>query len=408
MNKDAGKDAMGVNFMRNRIYMDNAASSFPKPDCVAEEVFHFIKDLGSNVGRGSYSSAYEAEDMLFETRELLADLFGADDARNVIFTPGITWSLNILLKGLLRPGDHVLTSSMEHNAVMRPLAQLEEDGVSFSRIPCSRTGRMDLDQIPSMIRPCTRVMVLTHASNVTGAVNPIEELGEICQKYGLIFIVDSAQTAGLLPLDMQKLHIDALAFTGHKSLLGPQGTGGFVLREGLCSQIRPLVSGGTGSISHMERVPDFMPDRFEPGTMNLPGICGLRAALLWRKKLKDPAEILRSEMALTDYFLEGLLDIEGLKLVGRADPGQGMNYMPLVSLQICGLDSAEAAAILDEEYGIACRVGLHCAPAAHKSFGSYPEGTIRFSFGHKNTREEVDILLDALRKISRERVQQSL
>lgn len=241
----------------DKIYMDNACTSFPKPPTVATAVCDFIANYGVNINRGSYGPAYEMENVVYQTRVALSRLFGYPDCKNVIFTANITTSLNMVLKGLLRPGDHVLVSSMEHNAVMRPLVQLTGDGVSFDRIPCTKQGELCLKEAEALIRPNTKAVIMTHASNVCGTVMPLTEVGDFCRRHGLTFIVDSAQTAGVLPIHMGDMHIDALCFTGHKGLLGPQGIGGFIVTDELAARIQPLISGGTGSLSHSEDVPDF-------------------------------------------------------------------------------------------------------------------------------------------------------
>ena len=381
-----------------KIYLDNGATSFPKPKEVADAVYEYMTSVGTNINRGGYQAAYDLEGTVFETREMLADLFGYSDCKNVVFTKNITESLNIVLKGFLKPGDHVLCSSMEHNAVMRPLVQLSKQGVEFDRIPGRPTGELELDKVEAMIKPNTKAVVMTHSSNLTGTVNPIKEVGEICQRHGLKFIVDSAQSAGVLPVDMNEMHIDALCFTGHKSLLGPQGIGGFILDEDMISRIEPLLSGGTGSISHTEEIPDFMPDRFEPGTMNIPGIVGLHAGLKWINK-KGLDAIASHELGLTKKFIDGLGPLEEagkVKIFGlRGTEGR----TAVVSIQTLTVDCADAAFRLDFEYGIMTRVGLHCAPSAHKTIGTFPTGTIRFSFGNFNTEDEIDAAIRALTEI---------
>lgn len=377
------------------IHFDQAATSFPKPPCVAERMMLYMTQIGCNVNRGCYADAYHAEDILFDTRQRLTELFHGDTCKNVILTANITTSLNILLKGLLSPGDHVLVSAMEHNAIMRPLRQLERTGLSFDRIPCDSCGNLLTEHLYGLLKKDTKAVVMTHASNVCGTVMPLEMVGDFCHANGLKFIVDSAQTAGILPIDMQQMNIDALAFTGHKGLLGPQGTGGFLVREGLGELIDPLLSGGTGSISYSEDIPEFMPDRLEPGTPNLPGIYGLHAALGYLKK--TGLEIIRKrELDLTARFLDGLSQIAGVCLIGRKDM---TGRIGVVSIQISGMDLAEAATRLDRDFGIQTRVGLHCAPSAHHTLGTYPTGTLRFSFGHCNTAEEIDFCLDALERI---------
>ena len=381
-----------------RIYLDNGATSFPKPKEVADAVYEYMTSVGTNINRGGYQAAYDLEGTVFETREMLAEMFGASDCKNVVFTKNITESLNVVLKGFLKPGDHILCSSMEHNAVMRPLVQLEKKGIRFDRIPGKDTGELELDKVEAMIRPDTVAVVMTHASNLVGTLNPVREVGEICKKHGLKFIVDSAQSAGVIPIDMKEMHIDALCFTGHKSLLGPQGIGGFILDEDMIPLIDPLLSGGTGSISHTEEIPDFMPDRFEPGTMNLPGIVGLHASLKWIKE-KGLDAIADHELGLTKRFLDGIAPLEEsgkLKIIGL----KGIEGRTgVVSIQTLGVDCADAAFRLDFEYGIMTRVGLHCAPNAHKTLGTFPVGTIRFSFGNFNTEEEVDAAVKALTEI---------
>lgn len=385
-----------------KIYFDQASTSFPKAPGVAEAVFHYLSDSGVNVNRGTYNAAYSVEEEIFDTREQLLRLFHftSGKGKNVIFTSNITTSLNFLLKGLLRPGDHVLVSAMEHNAVMRPLVQLQKTGVSFDRIPCGPDGTLLLSQAESLLRPETKLLVCLHASNVCGTLMPVQEIGDFCRNHGLLFILDTAQTAGILPIDMEALHIDALAFTGHKGLRGPQGTGGFLIRDELSAEMVPLLSGGTGSVSHTEEVPSFLPDRFEPGTPNIPGILGLHAALscLEQTSMED---LIRHEKKLTEYFLKGIQELDPeekyLRLIGKKT---SEGRCAVVSLQTLNIDMARAAYELDSQYGIMTRVGLHCAPNAHKTLGTYPQGTIRFSFGPENTVEELDAALYALEKIA--------
>lgn len=384
----------------NRIYLDQASTSFPKAPGVAQAMMDYLTMNGSNVNRGCYSSAYSAEEVIYETRQLLAELFHFSRCKNVIFTPNVTTSLNFILKGLLKPGDHILVSAMEHNAVMRPVVQLAACGISFDRIPCRRDGSMILEQVKPLIRPETKAIVTLHASNVCGTRMPLTALGEICQRHHLYFIVDSAQTAGIVPIDMTASHIDALAFTGHKGLRGPQGTGGFLVTEELAQQMEPLISGGTGSVSHTEEIPDFLPDRFEPGTPNLPGIFGLHEALLFLKSQNYMQTSYEKEEALTSYFLQQLFALDDtekhIRVIGKKDL-TGRNAV--ISIQTPEIDMAQVAWQLDSEYGIMTRVGLHCAPNAHKTLGTYPAGTIRFSFGPENTLEELDAAIYGLKKI---------
>ena len=379
----------------DKIYMDNACTSFPKPPTVATAVCDFIENYGVNINRGSYGPAYEMENVVYQTRVALSRLFGYPDCKNVIFTANITTSLNMVLKGLLRPGDHVLVSSMEHNAVMRPLVQLTRDGVSFDRIPCTKQGELRLKEAATLVRPNTKAVIMTHASNVCGTVMPLTEVGDFCRRHGLTFIVDSAQTAGILPIHMEDMHIDALCFTGHTGLLGPQGIGGFIVTDELAARIQPLISGGTGSLSHSEDVPDFLPDKFEAGTMNLPGIIGLHASLNYLLE-EGSTTIYEKEMALTRRFLDGLSTISDLFVAGKQDTEQ---RVAVVSVSSSSKDNAQLAFELENQYGILTRVGLHCAPWAHKTLTTFPTGTVRFSFSHYNTEDEVDKAIAALKSI---------
>ena len=404
---------------QEKIYLDNAATSFPKPEEVPMAVYDYMTKLGTNVNRGGYATAYDTESVVFECRELIGALFHAPDYKNVVFTRNITESMNVVLKGLLHSGDHVIVSSMEHNAVMRPIRQLEKKGVSFTRVQCESDGSLKPEKLFACLRPDTKAVVMTHASNVFGTMLPIEEVGNFCKENGLVFILDSAQTAGVFPIDMEKMHIDILCFTGHKGLLGPQGIGGFILRDELVLKIEPLISGGTGSLSNVETVPEFMPDRFEAGTPNLPGIFGLHAALNWLRKLGEKSlsaelfttercfsaaleKIREHELQLTEEFLTLLepLEKEGkLKIIGKKDTEMRTG---VVSIQTLTRELSDTAFQLDTRYGIMTRVGLHCAPSAHKTMGTYPTGTIRFSFGFANTDKEVKLAIDALKKLLEE------
>ena len=385
-----------------KIYLDQASTSFPKAPGTAEAVFHYMTACGCNVSRGGYAGAYSAEEMVYDTRAMLCRMFGGAGAglspKHVLFTKNVTESLNILIKGLLRPGDHVLVSSMEHNAVMRPLRQLEKLGVRFTRVPCAADGSMDPAGAEKLIEKKTKAFIMLHASNVCGTVLPAAAIGALCRRHGIRFILDAAQTAGVLPVDMETMQIDALAFTGHKGLLGPQGTGGFLIRDELIPELEPLIAGGTGSISHTENIPDFLPDRFEAGTLNLPGIAGLHAAVAW---LLDQPEgsVLMHEQKLTERFLAAMEPLEQagmLRVIGKHGTDQRTGVVSILPLHT---DPAELAFRLDEEYGIATRVGLHCAPSAHKTLGTWPTGTVRFSFGPFNTEAETDAAAQAVGRI---------
>lgn len=385
-----------------KIYFDHAATTFPKPDTVSETIYHYIKEQGCNINRGCYNQAYQIEEQVYETRKMVCELFHGEDYKNVIFTRNVTESLNVILKGFLKSGDHVIVSSMEHNAVMRPLVQLEKKGISFSRAICEPDGSLKIERLEECLRNNTKAVIMTHASNVCGTILPIEKVGKFCQKNHLKFIVDSAQTAGILEIDMEKMNIDALAFTGHKGLMGPQGIGGFLVTKEMAQQIEPLITGGTGSISDQEETPIFLPDRFEAGTLNIPGILGLSAGLEWLKKT-GMDKIRQKEQMLTKQFLTGLKKIDDdrtkIRIVGK----EGIEGRTgVVSIQTKTKEIAQVAYELDERYGIMTRVGLHCAPSAHKTLGTYPIGAIRFSFGFWNTLEEVEFAVHALQEMTEE------
>lgn len=380
------------------IYFDNASTSWPKAPGVASEMAGYLENIGCNVGRGSYERAYAVSRKVYETREKLRCLFDAEDNKNVIFTANVTQAINTVLKGFLRPGDHVLISGLEHNAVVRPLEHLKQTGVTYNVIPCDNLGNLEVTCIEKMIKPETRAVIMTHGSNVSGNILPVEAVGGICRSRGLYFIVDTAQTAGLHDISMKKANVSALCFTGHKGLMGPQGIGGFLVTDELAEQMAPLLDGGTGSVSDQLDMPDFLPDRFEAGTLNLPGIYGLSSALDYLSSV-DKNELLMIEEQLTSDFIRGVEAIDGLRLVGTADH---RNRCALVSVDCLTKDNAQVAFELDRDYGIMTRVGMHCAPLAHRSLETYPQGTLRFSFNHFNTRDEVDCALEALQKITAE------
>ena len=378
-----------------RVYLDNGATSYPKAPGVAEAMSDYILNNGANVGRGAYESSFEAENIVFETRELLSELFNSRKSENVVFTKNVTESLNVIIKGALGAGDHAIVSSMEHNAVMRPLNSLAKRGVSFSKVKCSHLGELGPNDIKDLIQPNTKAIVMTHASNVCGTILDLEAVGRVCKEYGLIFIIDAAQTAGFLDIDMDKLNADAIAFTGHKGLLGPQGMGGFVVRDSLAKSMDTLIEGGTGSLSDQEIQPEYMPDKLESGTMNIPGIYGLNAAL---KFIKDTGikNIRRGELNLVERFLGELKEMDLINIIGRTDVE---NRTGVVSIDVPTRDNADISYKLYSEYGIATRCGMHCAPSAHQTLGTFPKGTVRFSFSHFNTNEDVDYSLKALRSI---------
>ena len=380
-----------------RIYLDNAATSYPKAPRLGDAVKHFIDDIGDNVNRSGYD-LMAADEMVFDTRELLAERFNFPSPENVIFTLNITYGLNFLLKGGLKPGDHVIVSSMEHNAVMRPLMQLADQGVELSRVACDDEGKLNVESFLQHIKQNSKMVVVTHASNVSGTILPVEQIGSICEEKGLLFVIDTAQTAGVLDIDFQKIKADALAFTGHKGLLGPQGIGGFLISQGMAENINALISGGTGSLSEHEDVPPYLPDKFEAGTLNLPGIYGLNRALQYLKEVGLDS-IREKESQLAARLLEGFADLNSVRIVG---PRGTRDRVAVVSADFVGYDNAQVAHYLHKHHGIRTRCGLHCAPSAHRTLGTFPQGTVRFSPGHFNTEEDMKKTLSAVSKVLKE------
>ncbi len=379
----------------NQIYFDNGSTSWPKAPGVPEAMAALLRHGAFNINRGNYEGAYEIEGVVLDTREQLARLFHAENSKGVVFTPGVTYSLNLFIKGFLKSGDHVIVTGLEHNAVMRPLEQMKSAGVSYDIARTDRDGNLDLAHLRALIKDSTRAVLVTHASNVCGTVVPIEEIGEICREHDLIFGVDTAQTAGTFDIDMEKCGIDFLAFTGHKGLLGPQGIGGFLISERLDKEMTPLIAGGTGSQSDSLLMPGNLPDKYESGTMNLPGIVGLHAALSYLEE-QGIKKIHDRKMALTGYFLERVSEIPEIRIVGRKDLE---HRVAVVSLDFQTVDNAVAAFELEQAAGIMTRVGLHCAPVAHRSLGTFLQGTVRFAFSASNTEEEIDICIEEMNKI---------
>lgn len=381
------------------IYFDNAATSWPKPAGVAEAMTHYLTEIGASPGRSGHRLAIEAARAVYGVREAVAELFGAPDPLRVVFGANVTEALNLALNGLLRPGDHVITSSMEHNSVMRPLRALERQGVCVTVVPCAATGELNPADLEAAIRPATRLIVLNHASNVVGTLLPVAEAGRIARRHGLLLLVDAAQTAGAYPINVEADAIDLLAFTGHKSLYGPMGTGGLVIGARVdVARLAPLKRGGTGSRSEHEEQPAFLPDLCESGTPNAVGLAGLGAGVRW--VLTQGIEKIRAhEMALTGQLLAGLAAIPGVTVYGTRDPAR---QTATVSFNIAGLQPSEVGLRLDDEYEIACRVGLHCAPAAHRTLGTFPAGTVRFGLGAFNTAAEVAAALDAVATLARQ------
>ncbi len=364
--------------MASMIYLDNSATSWPKPRPVIDAMVRFLETVGANPGRSGHRLSIEAAGIVYTAREAVAELFGAADPLKVVLTPNATEALNLALRGLLKPGDVVVTGGMEHNSVMRPLSDLQKIGVKVTVVPASGEGELDPDDFRRVLRSCRPAMVtLNHGSNVTGNIAPIREVGALAKEAGAYFLVDAAQTGGFHPIDMQNDNIDMLAFTGHKSLYGPQGTGGLILGESVDDEtLTPLKSGGTGSRSEYENQPDFSPDRFESGTMNAVGLAGLLAGV--RFVLDRDEKIREHELRVTNHLMTGLSEIPGIRIYG---PPPGEYRIPVISLTLDTLSPSEAGFALDEDFGILTRVGLHCSPSAHRSIGTFPTGTIRLSPG---------------------------
>lgn len=376
------------------VYFDSAATSWPKPPEVWQAMQYFIQEIGASPGRAGHRRTVKANEIVDETRKLLAELFNIDDKKRIIFTLNATDSLNLAIKGLLRPGEHVVTSTMEHNSVTRPLYTLETYGVEVTKVPCDIQGNIKVEEIERAIRPNTRAIVMTHASNVTGTVMPAAEVGKLAAKYNLYYILDAAQTAGFLDIDVKKLNISILTFPGHKCLMGPQGTGGLYIREGV--PLLTLREGGTGSGSETPTQPDMMPEKYESGTLNAVGIAGLGAGIKFIRKV-GLAKIREHEMNLTKYFLDRSLEIKGFQIYGHHDMH---NRVPVVSFTIDGFTAGQVGTMLDKEYDIACRAGLHCAPDAHHTLGTFDGKLVRFSFSYFNKPKEVDYAINALKKIT--------
>lgn len=381
-----------------KIYLDNAATSFPKPSSVIDAVVNYMTNIGSNPGRGSYNNALEGSRIVYNCREELCNLFNFQKPENVIFMPNITYSLNVLIKSIVKDNWHVIISSMEHNSVLRPIFQLKEAmNIDIDVIQCSEEGFINLDDFKSKIRDNTKLVILSHASNVNGSIQPLYQIGKICRNKGIYFIIDSAQTAGSLEVDFKALNCSALAFTGHKSLLGPQGIGGFLIDDELNNLSIPYIVGGTGSLSSQVTQPDFLPDKFESGTLNTPGIAGLLEGIKFIDK-EGLGTIKNHENDLTKYFIENLLNMEDIIFYGSTNTEL---RTPTISINFKHRDSSEISYLLDSQYGIMTRTGLHCAPLAHKTIGSYPIGTLRFSIGYFNTKQEIKYTIDSLHNILR-------
>ena len=377
------------------IYFDNAATTLRKPDCVAEAVVRAMGSMG-NSGRGVHDGALSASRVIYDTRMALAQLFGAESPDRIAFTANSTESLNMAIKGILNPGDHVITTALEHNSVLRPLYELEDRGVELTILPADSLGNIRYEDFEKEIRPNTRAIVTTHGSNLTGNLLDIGRIGAIAKNHGITYIVDASQTAGVFDIDVQKMHIDILCFTGHKGLLGPQGTGGIYVREGV--QLRPLLSGGSGVQTYLRSHPPQMPTALEAGTLNGHGIAGLGAAVNYLRET-GLAAIRAKEQELMRAFYEEVRQIPGITVYGDF---RTSNRCAIVALNVRDYDSGEVSDALSETYGIATRPGAHCAPLMHKALGTVEQGAVRFSFSHYNTMEEMKIAVSALRELAQE------
>lgn len=372
------------------IYLDNAATSFPKPKCVYKGALRAMKTFGANAGRGAHTLSAKAAAAVYECRESLSDLFNIKNPERIAFTQNATAALNMGIKGVLAPGEHVIITSMEHNSVVRPVFALREKGVSVSIAKADKSGAVPLESVRAAFCEKTRLIVVTHASNVCGAINPIEEIGKFARSGGALFMVDAAQSAGALEIDVEKAKIDLLAAPGHKGLYGPQGTG--FLYVGDRAPVRPIFEGGTGSFSESENQPEPLPDRLESGTLNMPGIYALGRAARFLKK-KGIAHIREREASLTSLFISLLSDIKGVKIPGAK------NRAGVVSIVPKGHDAARFAYLLDKRYGILVRAGLHCAPLAHKTLSTFETGSVRFGLGIFTTKKDIYAAASAVNKI---------
>ena len=379
------------------IYLDNAATSWPKPRCTVQAMARALEESGANPGRAGHRLSLEAGRIVERCRQALADMLGETDASRVAFAQNATDALNMAIHGAVRTGDHVVSTLIEHNSVLRPLSELARSGViTLTLVPPAADGRMDAREIERALTARTRLVAMTHTSNVLGLEQDVAAVGAVCRRRGVLFLVDAAQTAGHLPIDFSALHLSALAVPGHKGLLGPGGTGALLLRDELAQRLTPLTAGGTGSASDSEYLPDYLPDKFESGTANLPGYYGWEAALRFVEETGVPA-LREHEMALCSRFLQGLEDIPHVRLCGTRDLSRRVG---VISVDFLRRDNAEAAYALETEYSILTRCGLHCAPSAHRTLGTFPQGTVRFSLGFASTEADVDAALHAIRALA--------
>ena len=381
------------------IYLDNASTTFPKPKKVVDSIYNFLTNIGGNPGRSNHENSLTTNRILLNTRETIANFFGFSSIENVIFTNNITTSLNILINGTLTKGDHVITSSMEHNSVLRPLINLKNNSIiEIDIVKGNEFGFINPLDIQKLIKANTKMIVLSHASNVFGSIQKIKEIGSICKEHNIFFILDSAQSAGVLDVNFHELNLSALAFTGHKSLFGPQGIGGFILSDELNKVCNPFILGGTGSLSHSLVQPNFLPDKFESGTLNMPGIIGLYEGFKFVEN--EGLETIREKNKFLRNFMAS--EMKSIKDITLYDDFNNLNnYTSCISINMKGLDTSELSFILDNDYNIKNRSGLHCAPLAHETLGTFPSGTVRLSLSYFNNKEEIDYALIALNKISK-------
>ncbi len=375
------------------IYLDNAATTMQKPEAVIRAVTDALCTMG-NAGRGGHDASLDASRIIYDTRERLAQLFHAESPKQIVFTMNSTESLNIAIKGIIEKGDHVITTALEHNSVLRPLYEMEEKGAELTILSSDRQGRIDYADFEKNIKANTKAIICTHGSNLTGNLVDIKRIGEIAKKHGILFVVDASQTAGVFPIDVLEMYIDILCFTGHKGLLGPQGTGGMYVREGMA--VKPLLSGGSGVQTYSKTHPAQMPTALEAGTLNAHGLAGLRAAIGYLEET-GLEHIREKEQELMWHFYEGVTKIHGVTVYGDFSQEE---RCAIVTLNIRNYDSSEVSDALAMQYGISTRPGAHCAPLMHQALGTVEQGAVRFSFSHFNTIEEVDTAIAAIRELA--------
>ena len=377
-----------------KVYLDNAATSSMKPESVKNAIINYYENIGCSPGRGGYECSLKAGRIILEARTKISNFFNVPKPEQIIFTHNVTYALNMAIKGILEKGDHVITTSMEHNSVLRPLKGLENKNiVEVDYLKCNKDGSLDPKKVENNIKDNTKLIVITYASNVTGTIMPVKEVAKIAEKNDIYFVLDTAQAAGLYNLDFQELKTDIMAFTGHKGLMGPTGTGGFAISKKASKNMSTLIEGGTGSVSDKEYQPDFLPDKFESGTKNTPGIAGLKAGIEFIQKI-GLETIRKHEKNLAKIFIEGLKVIDKITIYGPIDINK---QTPTISITYKNKDMGEMSFLLDDKYGIMTRSGLHCAPLAHKTIGTFPQGTLRFSTGYFNTKDDIKYTLEKLK-----------